>query len=124
MKILDELIASLNYDEKIKDIRLGVFQTAVHSRGCGLASTPHEPGYIHGDSPVKEAGRLIDKSTRDFVNMVKSENLFEAAIGMAAVNSLIEVDTDNIKGTIKEIPSLEELQLPFEPQLIVEYYSR
>ncbi|HEY96138.1 MAG TPA: DUF364 domain-containing protein [Dehalococcoidia bacterium] len=97
MKILDELIASLNCDEKIKDIRLGVFQTAVYSRQCGLASTPHASGYVHGDSPVKEAGSLMDKSTRDLVEMVKSENLYEAAIGMAALNSLIVVDTEKCR---------------------------
>lgn len=97
MKVLDELISSINYDVEIKAIRLGVFQTAVYSRGCGLASTPHEIGYVHGDSPVKEAGSLMDKSTRDLVDMVKSENLFEAAIGMAALNSLIEVDTDKCR---------------------------
>lgn len=94
MKIIDDLIASLNCDEKIKDIRLGVFQTAVYSRGCGLASTPHETEYIHGDSPVKGAGYLMNESTRDLVDMVKSNTLYEAAIGMAAINSLITVDTD------------------------------
>ena len=97
MKILDELIDSLNYDVEIKDIRLGVFQTAVYSRECGLASTPHETGYIHGDSPIKEAGRLMEKSTRDLVDLVKSENLFEAAIGMAALNSLIVVETEKCR---------------------------
>jgi small subunit ribosomal protein S4 len=36
----------------------------------------------------------------------------------------LEVDSKNFKGVIKEIPTIEELQLPFEPQLIVEFYSR
>lgn len=39
-------------------------------------------------------------------------------------DSWMEVDAKALKGVMKEIPSLEELQLPFEPQLIVEYYSR
>jgi small subunit ribosomal protein S4 len=36
----------------------------------------------------------------------------------------LEVDPKAFKGTFKEVPSLEELQLPVEPQLIVEFYSR
>ncbi len=36
----------------------------------------------------------------------------------------LEVDTKGFKGTFKEIPNVEDLQLPIEPQLIVEFYSR
>lgn len=36
----------------------------------------------------------------------------------------IEVDTKNLKGVLKEIPDVQELQLPIEDQLIVEFYSR
>jgi len=36
----------------------------------------------------------------------------------------LEVDVKGFKGQLKEIPSVEELQLPIEPQLIVEFYSR
>lgn len=36
----------------------------------------------------------------------------------------LEVEPKNFKGTFKEIPSVGDLQLPIEPQLIVEFYSR
>ena len=36
----------------------------------------------------------------------------------------LEVDGKNLKGTFKEIPEVQDLQLPIEPQLIVEFYSR
>lgn len=36
----------------------------------------------------------------------------------------VEVDTKSLKGTFKEIPEVTDLQLPVEPQLIVEFYSR
>ena len=39
-------------------------------------------------------------------------------------DSWLEVEPKNFKGTFKEIPSIEDLQLPIEPQLIVEFYSR
>jgi small subunit ribosomal protein S4 len=36
----------------------------------------------------------------------------------------IEVDAKGFKGIFKEIPRVADLQLPVEPQLIVEFYSR
>jgi uncharacterized protein len=39
MKILDHLISTLNFEGSVKDIRQGVFHTAVLSRNCGLAAT-------------------------------------------------------------------------------------
>ena len=36
----------------------------------------------------------------------------------------MDVDPKGFKGVIKEIPPVQDLQLPVEPQLIVEYYSR
>jgi hypothetical protein len=39
MKILDDLLADLNFDAPVRDIRLGVFHTGVLSRHCGLAAT-------------------------------------------------------------------------------------
>ena len=39
-------------------------------------------------------------------------------------DSHIEVDPKNFKGTLKELPDLQDLQLPVEEQLIVEFYSR
>ena len=39
-------------------------------------------------------------------------------------DSHIEVDVKNFKGILKELPDLQDLQLPVEEQLIVEFYSR
>ena len=39
-------------------------------------------------------------------------------------DSWIEMDQKNFKGVFKEIPNIEDLQLPVEEQLIVEFYSR
>ncbi len=46
------------------------------------------------------------------------------ARGRQGVDSWIEVDTKKVAGVFKEVPGMEELQLPVEPQLIVEFYSR
>ena len=39
-------------------------------------------------------------------------------------DSWIEVDKKTFKGVLKEIPDIQDLQLPIEEQLIVEFYSR
>jgi small subunit ribosomal protein S4 len=46
------------------------------------------------------------------------------ARGRQGIDSWIEVDTKKVAGVFKEVPGMEELQLPVEPQLIVEFYSR
>jgi small subunit ribosomal protein S4 len=39
-------------------------------------------------------------------------------------DSWLEVDAKSFKGVVKQIPDVKDLQLPIEPQLIVEFYSR
>jgi len=95
MKILDDLLSTLNYDAPVRDIRQGPFQTAVMTRNCGLASTLNERDRHHGKAPVKEVGFLLEKDAVELARMVYSPSLLEASIGMATVNSLIEVDEQN-----------------------------
>ena len=92
MKIIDDLLSGLDYEAPVRDIRQGPFQTAVLTRNCGLASTPHDTGPHHSYNPVARAGLLLREDTRSLVKMVYSSSLQEASIGMAAINSLIEID--------------------------------
>jgi len=92
MKIINDVLSTLNYNASVRDIRQGAFQTAVFTRGCGLASTPHDPGPHHDKTPVKEPGLLLSKDTLSLARMALSPSSLEAAIGMATINSLIEVD--------------------------------
>ena len=92
MKIIDDLLSTLDYEATVRDIRQGPFQTAVLTRSCGLASTPHDPGPHHSKTPVKEAGLLLNKDVATLAHMALSSNALEAAIGMATINSLLEVD--------------------------------
>jgi uncharacterized protein (DUF4213/DUF364 family) len=92
MKIIDDLISNLNFDAPVRDIRQGPFQTAVLTRNCGLASTPHDSGHHHDKAPVREAGYLLRKDALTLARMAYSSSLLEAAIGMATINSLIELD--------------------------------
>ena len=92
MRILDDLLSTLDYGAAVKDIRLGPFWTAVHTHNCGLASTPHDADHRHGDTPVRDAGRILDKTPAELAQLAYSESTLEAAIGVAAVNSLLEID--------------------------------
>ena len=92
MKIIEDLLSTLNYEAPVREIRQGPFQTAVLTRHCGLASTPHDHGPHYGEAPVKEAGLLIDKDAFTLAHMANSPSPHEAAIGMATINSLIEVN--------------------------------
>jgi len=92
MGIIHDLINSLNTDAEVRDIRQGPLRTAVWTKYCGLASTPSELLHCHEKSHVKEAGDLTQKTAKELVNLALSPGLFEVAIGMATINSLIDID--------------------------------
>ncbi|MBN2041499.1 MAG: DUF364 domain-containing protein [Spirochaetes bacterium] len=92
MKILDDLFAELNFNAEVKDIRQGVFHTGVVTRNCGLASTLPRDAMKQEPPMIKEPGFLTDKSAKELASLAYSDSIMEAAIGMAAINSLIDVD--------------------------------
>jgi len=90
VKIVDDLISSLGEDSVVGEVYTCTFWTAVVSRNCGLASTFREehPHY----RTVRGAGDLRGKPASELAEYAKSGNLLEASIGMATINSLIEID--------------------------------
>lgn len=60
------------------------------SKRCGLASIFHEPHPYH--RPVRNAGSLLELSALELAQYARSDNVLEASIGMAAINSLIYTD--------------------------------
>jgi small subunit ribosomal protein S4 len=40
------------------------------------------------------------------------------------VPSWLELDADNFRGSVKQLPGRDEIQLPIQEQLIVELYSK
>ncbi len=92
MTIITELLSSLPDDNQpVRALLVGAHWTVVCSRGCGLAST------IIGDKPhahdkVRDVGRLHEKSARELAEYALSDIALEASIGLAALNSLLEVD--------------------------------
>jgi Uncharacterized conserved protein len=90
MKILEDLISSLGEDCMVQEIHACVFWTAVTSRNCGLASTFREEHPYH--RAVRDVGNLRYKSALKLAEYASSDNLLEASMGMAAINSMIDVD--------------------------------
>ncbi len=91
MRIVDDLISSLSEDSVVREVYTFVFWTAVISKNCGLASTFREE-HRHHQGVVREAGELRGKSALKLAEYAQSNNLLEASIGMATINSLIDVD--------------------------------
>lgn len=94
MKIIDDIISTIGEDTRgmlVKEVRIGPFWTGVWSKYGGLASTTftHEPAM---PPPLKEAGNLTKKTILELCNYANSNCLLMASVGMAAINSAIEVD--------------------------------
>jgi uncharacterized protein (DUF4213/DUF364 family) len=90
MGALDDVISSLSGDAVVHQVHTCVFWTAVLSKHCGLASTFHDPHPDH--RPVRKAGSLTELSALQLAQYARSDNVLEASIGMAAINSLIDID--------------------------------
>jgi hypothetical protein len=90
MKIIQDLLDSIQTDTPIQRLLVGVHWTAVLSRGCGMASTVMS-AKPHGEGAVRGAGNLERLSALELAQYALSENTLEASIGLAALNSLIDV---------------------------------
>jgi len=92
MKVLDDLIATLDTGAEVRDVRMGLFHTAVLTRNCGLAATLPRDALQQEQPSVGDPGCLLEKSSPELVRMAYSDKILEAAVGMAAINSLLEVN--------------------------------
>ena len=97
MVIIDKVLDSLHGDAPVRQILVGAFWTAVvldtDPPRCGLASTLRaETGGPW--PPVVRAGRLTELSGRKLAEMLRSDRILEASVGMAAVNALLDVGGD------------------------------
>lgn len=97
MKLLEEILATLPENPiSVRKVIVGVHWTLVASKYCGLNSTltAHE---AHGHSQVRDVGFLHEKSAQELAKWALSENLLEASIGIAAINSLIKPDEQSVR---------------------------
>jgi hypothetical protein len=59
VKILENLLSTLNTETDVRDIRQGLFHTAVMTRNCGLAATLPKDALKQEQPFVKEPGFLL-----------------------------------------------------------------
>ena len=92
MMILDDLLLALNFNTDVRDIRQGVFHTGVLTRNCGLAATLPRDALRQEPPMVKEPGFLMDKTPLELAQLAYSQSILEASVGMATINSLLQID--------------------------------
>lgn len=99
MQILRAIIESVATDASVAEVRRGLFWTAVVSRTCGLASTMmRDMCPDHGEDHDRVRS-LTDRSAKELARLAFSGDISEASLGLAAINSLIEVDEFRITET-------------------------
>lgn len=94
MSVIDDLLEAVRSgtpDVPAQAVLVGLYWTAVHAGGTGLAATPSEITCCAAED-VTGAGRLHERSAHELAALARSAHPLEVSIGMAAVNALIPVD--------------------------------
>lgn len=93
MSIIDDLLTSiaLQPDIPTREVWVGLYWTAVQGSKVGLAATPTDISCCFAED-VKNVGQLHTRSVRELAQGLRSNHPLEVTIGMAALNSLIEVN--------------------------------
>ncbi|NMC13699.1 MAG: DUF364 domain-containing protein [Chloroflexi bacterium] len=103
MTLIEHLLATLPADPvPVRNVIMGVHWTLVSSKFCGLGSTIPDSGHHrhhahHGHSLVRDVGKLHQKSAQELAQWILSDNTLEASIGIAAINSLLEIDESRME---------------------------
>jgi len=96
MDILKRILETLPTEPvQVRNVIIGVHWTLVCSKNCGLASTLFACG-PHGHSHMRDVGNLHQKTAQELAQWILSDNLLEASVGSAALNSLIYVDENHL----------------------------
>ena len=96
MQLLEELISCLKIDLPVTAGVVGSHLIAVASRRLGLAA--HLTRAEGGEHSFAEEGRftLVGRSARDLAWWLMGDEWLEAGIGMASLNSLLEINYDKL----------------------------
>jgi len=91
MDVLNSILNDIKEDAPVQEVRRGLHWTAVVSKRCGLASTMGPAGCNHGEKGGME-GSLTEMTTLGLARLCFNEDMGIASIGIAAINSLLDVD--------------------------------
>lgn len=105
-QILEEALSTPGAgDVETVDVRVGPFWTVVRtSARAGLASTMASEA-DHGGPPIASAGALHRIPPGQLAELLRSPSRPEAAVGLAAVNALL----DPLAGAVEEVNAVELL---------------
>ncbi|HOV89098.1 MAG TPA: DUF364 domain-containing protein [Syntrophorhabdaceae bacterium] len=95
--ILKDIIQSLKADAHVKKVMKGIFWTAVASKYCGLASTMIYESCFQEDKDNLHFSSLTDKTVLELAQYVFSNRISDVSIGLAAINSLIDINESRCK---------------------------
>jgi uncharacterized protein (DUF4213/DUF364 family) len=94
-EILKEIIAGIGEDRPVADVSIYLHAVAVDGLRLGLCSAfgPRSAGEPRGrDEVVANEGRLTDFTARQLAEYALSAHWLEASVGVAAINSAIELN--------------------------------
>ncbi len=91
MEILRAIIDDIRADAPVREIRRGIHWTAVVSRQCGLSSTMiREHCCDDGENDFQSS--LSKFTALEIARYALSDDISKASLGLAAINSLMEID--------------------------------
>ncbi len=93
MEILNDILQNIATDAAVTEVRRGLHWTAVVSRHCGLASTLDAGSCAHEDDNKTE-GSFTEMTALQLARYCLSEDTGMASLGIAALNSLLDVDVE------------------------------
>jgi len=82
--LYDELISAVPDNLEVADRLAGLNWFLVRSFGVGVAMRP-----LEGSGAVRKAGHLVGMKVRELATWVKSWNEYESAMGLAAINPVV-----------------------------------
>ncbi len=91
-KLYDELIDAVPEDAVVEECLAGLSWFLVRSIGTGVSMRPGET-----DGPVRNAGRIAGMKLRELAAWIKSWNGYQAAMGLAAINSALNAQSSVAK---------------------------
>ena len=101
----------------------------------GFARTRHEARQVVGHRHVLVNGKLVQiasyrvkagdviQITEKARSLQRYKDIIETTSGRI-VPEWLDVDTENFKGVVKELPTREQIDVPVDEMLIVELYSK
>jgi len=107
---IDNMVFRLGFATSRKEARQLVSHKHIAVNGKTVSSS----------SFLVKVGDIIEIRHKEMPAVV---NALESVV-RRGVPSWIDLDKDNMKGTIKLFPTRDDISLPIKEQLIVEYYSR